>query len=46
VRNAKSDPDDANELLRLHTAADLLRLFARDFIAWAFGISDVMNSGN
>jgi hypothetical protein len=45
-KDSKSDPDDANELVRLHTAADVLHLFARDFIASQFGISDVMYSGN
>ena len=45
-KDSKSDPDDANELVRLHTAADVLRLLARDFIASEFRISDVMYSGN
>jgi hypothetical protein len=45
-KDSKSDPDDANELVRLHTAADVLRLFARDFIVSEFGISDVMYSGD
>ena len=45
-KDSKSDPDDANELVRLHTAADVLRLFARDFVASEFGISDAMYSGN
>ena len=45
-KHSKSDPDDANELIRLHTAADVLRLFARDFIASEFRISDVIYSGN
>jgi hypothetical protein len=44
-KDSKSDPDDANELVRLHTAADVLRLFARDFIASEFGISDLIYSG-
>jgi hypothetical protein len=44
-KDSKSDPDDANELVRLHTAADILRLFARHFITSQFGISDVMHSG-
>jgi hypothetical protein len=30
-KDSKSDPDDANELVRLHTAADVLRVFARHF---------------
>jgi len=43
-KDSKSDPDDANELVRLHTAANVLRIFARDFITLAFGVSDVMYS--
>jgi hypothetical protein len=45
-KDSKSDPDDANELVRLHTAADVLRLFARHFIETAFGISDIIYSGD
>jgi hypothetical protein len=45
-KDSKSDPDDANELVRLHTAANVLRLFARDFIASEFGVSDMKYSGN
>lgn len=45
AKDSKSDPDDANELLRLHTAADVLRIFARYFIEKEFRISDVMCSG-
>jgi hypothetical protein len=44
-KDSKSDPDDANELVRLHTAADVLRIFARHFIASQFGVSNVMFSG-
>jgi hypothetical protein len=44
-KDSKSDPDDAHELVRLHTAADVLRIFARHFITSEFGISDVMYSG-
>ena len=42
---SKSDPDDANELVRLHTAANVMRIFARHFIASTLGISDLMYSG-
>jgi len=45
-KDSKSDPDDANELVRLHTAADILRIFARHFISSEFGISDVQYSGD
>jgi hypothetical protein len=45
-KDSKSDPDDANELVRLHTAADVLRIFARHFIASQFGVSNVMFSGD
>jgi hypothetical protein len=38
---SKSDPDDANELVRLHTAANVMRILARHFVASAFGVSDV-----
>lgn len=44
-KDSKSDPDDANELLRLHTAADILRIFARHFITSKFDISEVKYSG-
>lgn len=44
-KNSKSDPDDANELTRLHTAAEVLRFFARHFIETELGISDAMYSG-
>ena len=44
-KDSQSDPDDANELLRLHTAADVLRIFARHFIALELGVSDIKYSG-
>jgi hypothetical protein len=44
-KHSQSDPDDANEVARLHTAADVLRIFARHFIKTELGISDVMYSG-
>lgn len=44
-KDSKSDPDDANELVRLHIAADVLRLFARYFIETKFQISDAIYSG-
>jgi hypothetical protein len=44
-KDSKSDPDDANELVRLHTAADVLRILARHFIETVFNISDVMYLG-
>ncbi len=43
---SKSDPDDAHEVQRLHTAARIMRLLARKFIEMEFSISDVMYSGN
>jgi hypothetical protein len=44
-KDSESDPDDANELTRLHTAADVLRIFSRHFIASEFHLSDSMYSG-
>jgi hypothetical protein len=41
----QSDPDDANEVTRLHAAADVLHKFARYFIHTELGVSDVMYSG-
>jgi hypothetical protein len=41
-----SDPDDANELTRLHNVADVLRVLARHFITTELGISDVIYSGD
>jgi hypothetical protein len=44
-KDSNSDPDDADELVRLHAAADMLRIFARHFITSEFGISEVKYSG-
>lgn len=40
----KSDPDDVTELRRLHTAADVLRLFARHLISNELKISETFES--
>lgn len=45
-RRSRSDPDDANEIVRLHTAASVMQLLARRFIKKEFAISDRMYSGN
>jgi len=45
-KRSKSDPDDAHELVRLHTAARVMHLFARRFIEQEFAISDLMYSGD
>jgi hypothetical protein len=45
-KRSKSDPDDAHEIVRLHTAARVLHLLARRFIEQELGISDVMYSGD
>jgi hypothetical protein len=45
-KDSKSDPDNANELVRLHTAANVLRIFARHFIASEFGVSESVYSGD
>jgi hypothetical protein len=45
-KDSKSDPDDANELTRLHKAADVLRILARHFITIELKISDVTYSGD
>ncbi|MBR0773313.1 hypothetical protein JQ625_00575 [Bradyrhizobium diazoefficiens] len=45
-KNSKSDPDDANEILRLHTAARVMHRLARNFIEAEFGTSDLMYSGD
>ena len=45
-KNYKSDPDDASELLRLHTAADIMRALARHCIEVEFRISDCMFDGS
>lgn len=44
-KHSKSDPDDTHEIVRLHIAADVMRLLARMFIEQEFAISDVMHSG-
>ena len=43
-KDSKSDPDDANELTRLHTAAEVLRVLARHFIKTELRISDIIDS--
>ena len=45
-KRSKSDPDDANEIIRLHTAARVIHLLSHKFIADEFAISDLMYSGN
>jgi hypothetical protein len=45
-KHSKSDPDDAHEIVRLHTAARVMRMLARRFIEQDFGVSDVMYSGD
>jgi hypothetical protein len=45
-KNSKSDPDDAHEILRLHTAARVMHMLARHFIEQEFAISDLMYSGD
>lgn len=45
-KRSKSDPDDAHEIVRLHTAARVMHLLARRFIEQEFAISDVMYSGD
>jgi hypothetical protein len=45
-KDSKSDPDDPNELLRLHKAAHIMRILARHFITTEFKISDVVFSGD
>jgi hypothetical protein len=45
-KRSKSDPDDANEIVRLHTAARVMRLLARRFIKNEFGLSDLIYSGD
>jgi hypothetical protein len=44
-KDSKSDPDDAHEVIRLHSAADVMQLLARRFIEKEFAISKVMYSG-
>jgi Methylamine utilization protein MauJ len=43
---SNSDPDDASEIVRLHTAARVMHLLARRFIRSEFGLSDQMYSGD
>jgi len=43
---SKSDPDDAHEIARLHTAANVMHLLARRFIEQEFAISTIMFSGD
>jgi hypothetical protein len=45
-KHSKSDPDDANEIVRLHTAARVMHLLARRFIKNEFGVSDLIYSNN
>lgn len=45
-KRSKSDPDDANEIVRLHTAARVMHLLARRFIKNEFGLSDLAYSGD
>lgn len=45
-QDSKSDPDDADEVVRLHTAADVMQVLARRFIEKKFAVSDVMYSGD
>lgn len=44
-KGEKSDPDDAEELSRLHNAADMLKIFARYFIEHELGVSDCLFDG-
>jgi hypothetical protein len=43
-KDSKSDPDDANEVTRLHKAAEVLRILARHFILTDLGVSEVLYS--
>ena len=45
-KHSKSDPDDADEIVRLHTAARVMHLLARRFIKNEFTVSDLMHSGD
>jgi hypothetical protein len=45
-KHSKSDPDDAHETVRLHTAARVMHLLARRFIEQEFAISDSRYSGD
>lgn len=44
-KGSKSDPDDANEVTRLHKAAEVLRILARHFILTDLGVSEFLYSG-
>ena len=44
-KHSKSDPDDAHEIRRLHTAADVMHRLARRFIEMEFAVSDLMYAG-
>jgi hypothetical protein len=44
-KDSQSDPDDASELLRLHAAAEIMRVLARRCIETEFKISDCMFDG-
>ncbi|MPZ59023.1 MAG: hypothetical protein GEU91_21555 [Rhizobiales bacterium] len=44
-KDSESDPDDASELLRLHVAADIMKVLARHCIETEFKISDCMFDG-
>jgi hypothetical protein len=45
-KGSESDPDEAGELLRLHTAADIMRVLARHCIEAEFKISDCLYDGS
>ncbi|WP_342361500.1 methylamine utilization protein MauJ [Terrarubrum flagellatum] len=45
-KHSKSDPDDAHEIVRLHTAARIMRLLARRFIKTEFAVSGLIYSGD
>jgi hypothetical protein len=45
-KDSKSDPDDANEVTRLHKAAEVLRILARHFILTDLGVSRVLYSAD
>jgi hypothetical protein len=43
-KHSNSDPDDAHEIIRLHTAARVMHMLARRFIKQEFAVSDAMYS--
>jgi len=45
-KDSESDPDDASELLRLHTAANIMQVLARHCIEVEFKISDCVFDGS